>query len=143
MNDGFSIADFIKAIERLPSDPPRRVPGVWYLTQKEHWLGWLRDYDGPGAYGRIPRERDARWVYNHGVNPYMLFWLIEASGVDGEQVELARAELANERRYAAMSGAIRRILPWQEVAGALWGASSPRPSARSWLGRLTGRMRSD
>lgn len=22
--------------------------GVWYATQKQHWLGWLKEYDGPG-----------------------------------------------------------------------------------------------
>ncbi|MBR0405923.1 MAG: hypothetical protein IJI68_12125, partial [Eggerthellaceae bacterium] len=22
--------------------------GVWYRSQKEHWLGWLSEYDGPG-----------------------------------------------------------------------------------------------
>lgn len=25
---------------------------VWYTSQKEHWLGWLSEYDGPGAYDR-------------------------------------------------------------------------------------------
>jgi len=134
-----SITNFIKAVERLPPDQPRRVAGVWYLTQKEHWLGWLGDYDGPGAYGRIPCDRDARWVYNHVVNPYMLFWLIEASGVDSERVELARRELSDERAYPAMAGAIRRAAPWPEVALALWGTAGPCSSARSWLRRLTTR----
>ena len=26
-----------------------RSEGVWYKSQKEHWLGWLSEYDGPGA----------------------------------------------------------------------------------------------
>lgn len=46
------------------------LPGVWYRTQKEHWLGWLRDYDCPGAYGRkVTGGRDSHFVYNHVVNP--------------------------------------------------------------------------
>lgn len=27
--------------------------GAWYSSQKEHWLGWLAEYDRPGAYGRV------------------------------------------------------------------------------------------
>jgi hypothetical protein len=26
--------------------------GVWYNSQKQHWTGWLGEYDGPGAYSR-------------------------------------------------------------------------------------------
>ena len=41
--------------------------GAWYTSQKQHWLGWLRDYSGPGAYGRKAKAaRGARFVYNHG-----------------------------------------------------------------------------
>ena len=47
-----SIGEFIAAIRRLPADPPYGDPNVWYPNQKEHWLGWLREYDGPGAYDR-------------------------------------------------------------------------------------------
>jgi hypothetical protein len=40
--------------------------GVWYTSQKEHWLGWLSEYDGPGAYGRKRwMGRSAEFVYNH------------------------------------------------------------------------------
>ena len=31
--------------------------GVWYTSQQEHWLGWLAEYDGPGAYGRKTSKR--------------------------------------------------------------------------------------
>ena len=54
-----SIEQFILAIERLPEDAPRDRDGVWYRTQKEHWLGWLSQYEGPGAYGRTGPARDA------------------------------------------------------------------------------------
>jgi hypothetical protein len=46
-----SIEQFVAAIEKLPEDEPRDRDGVWYRTQKEHWLGWLSQYHGPGAYG--------------------------------------------------------------------------------------------
>ncbi|WP_434480819.1 hypothetical protein [Gemmatimonas sp.] len=59
-----SIATFINAIEGLPADPPEKS-NVWYLTQKEHWLGWLGEYDGPGGYSRTStRKRDAKYAYN-------------------------------------------------------------------------------
>ena len=51
---------------------------AWYRSQKEHWLGWLAEYDGPGAYGRSDAKRDARFVYNHIQCAPMLFWLSEA-----------------------------------------------------------------
>ncbi len=44
MEDPISIAEFIRAIQRLPSDEPRVDPNVWYRIQKEHWLGWLGEY---------------------------------------------------------------------------------------------------
>src|SRR5262245_45052949 len=53
----------------------RGETGVWYKTQQEHWLGWLREYSGPGAYGRGNWKRSAEFVYNHIVNPQMLVYL--------------------------------------------------------------------
>lgn len=58
-----SIAEFMRIIQKLPSDQPRIQPGVWYTTQKQHWLGWLSEYDGPGAYGRRSgQNRDAKFA---------------------------------------------------------------------------------
>ncbi len=62
---------------------------VWYSTQKEHWLGWLTEYDGPGAYGRANWMRSAGFVYNHIRCPPMLAWLAEATGVAKPLVRLA------------------------------------------------------
>jgi hypothetical protein len=30
----------------------KKIKKAWYRTQKEHWLGWLREYNGPGYYSR-------------------------------------------------------------------------------------------
>lgn len=117
-----SIAEFRRAIERLPSDQPRSQPGVWYRTQKEHWLGWLAEYGGPGAYGRKPgANRDARFAYNHIVCPDMLLWLIAAAGVRRELVTAAHAAAAAGGTMMQRAGAIRRCVPWTEVRAALWG----------------------
>jgi hypothetical protein len=124
MEESISIAKFRRAIEELPSDAPRSRPGVWYHTQKEHWFGWLREYDGPGAYGRKPApNRDARFAYNHIVCPEMLLWLIEAAGVKQTLVVAAQNAAATGTTMMQRSGAIRKHVPWAEVRTALWGKS--------------------
>lgn len=122
-----SIAKFIRAIQNLPSDKPRVQPGVWYTTQKQHWLGWLREYDGPGAYGRIPgQSRDAKFAYNHVVCPEMLLWLIEAAGVRRELVDAARAAYQMGTTLMQKSGAIRRHVSWAELYKTLWSSHCKR-----------------
>jgi hypothetical protein len=75
--------------------------GVWYKTQKEHWLGWLSEYDGPGAYSRKSWSgRSAEYVYNHINCPPMLLWLAEAAGVSKRHVLTAKR--------AALSTSLRR-----------------------------------
>src|SRR6266568_1474255 len=91
MEDRVSITHFISAVQQLPSDQPKVDPQKWYKTQKEHWLGWLRAYHGPGAYGRqTTKTRDAKFAYNHIMEPRMLLWLVEAAGVKSELVTAAR-----------------------------------------------------
>lgn len=69
---------------------------AWYASQKEHWLGWLSEYDGPGAFDRKAfGGRTAAFAYNHIVCAPMLLWLAEASGVPEDDIEAAhRAALA-------------------------------------------------
>ena len=109
---GKSIAQFIEAIRTLPEDMPHGNPRVWYRTQKEHWLGWLEGYDGPGAYGRTQANRDAKFAYNHIVEPKMLLWLVDAAGVPGDvnagdtraATELRRQERLNRQGAALAHG---------------------------------------
>src|SRR5215218_7151335 len=121
MHKPVSIGRFIKAIQVLPSDKPRIYPKKSYSTQKEHWLGWLRGYHGPGAYGRHPEtRRDAEYVYNHIVEVEMLLWLIEAAGVEPGLVSAARRSAIKAKALASKSAAIRKHVPWAEVKNVLW-----------------------
>ena len=121
MTDEISIAEFITAIERLPEDEPHGDPSVWYRTEKEHWLGWLRGYDGPGGYGRAAgTKRNAKLVYNRLVNPYMLLWLAEAAGVDSDRVMAAWRAAEGGTSLMQQAGAVRRQVPWAVVREALW-----------------------
>src|SRR5215210_1404260 len=116
---------FIKAIQALPSDEPRAYPKKSYTTQKEHWIGWLRDYHGPGAYGRHPEtRRDAEYVYNHIVEVEMLLWLIEAAGVEPSLVSAARRSASKVNALASKSAAVRKHVPWAEVESVLWKRAS-------------------
>lgn len=93
---------------------------VWYTSQKEHWLGWLSGYHGPGYYGRQNWHRSAEFVYNHIVCPPMVMWLAEASGIPKARVvEAKRAALSASPRLPAQSAAIRKIIPWEMVAAHL------------------------
>lgn len=89
------------------------VSKAWYQTQHEHWLGWLREYDGPGYYGRRKWDRSAEFVYNHIVCPPMVLWLGEAVGVPASVVRKARkSALTTKPTLPAMSTAIRKVIPW-------------------------------
>lgn len=119
-------------VKRSPMDLRRRIAAlpegrrvydanVWYRSQKEHWLGWLGSYDGPGGYGRkVHSGRDARFVYNHVVNPQMLFWLVEASGVESAFVDKAREYEQAGPSLMSQSAWIRRHVKWETVEAALW-----------------------
>jgi hypothetical protein len=117
-----SIKQFRAAIRKLPADPPQDNRQAWYRTEKEHWLGWLRAYGGPGAYGRKGRNYDARYAYNHIVHYPMLLWLIKAAGVRADLVAAAHAAAEQESTKMARAGAVRRCVPWAIVAAALWGS---------------------
>lgn len=122
MDRSVSIKEFIHKIERLPSDEPVHDPRVWYTTQKEHWLGWLREYDGPGAYGRVPgKQRDTKFAFNHVVEPKMLLWLIEAAGVSKDLTEAAQRASDEGASLMQKSGAIRWVVPWTVLFDAIWG----------------------
>jgi hypothetical protein len=94
---------------------------VWYETQKEHWLGWLSQYDGPGAYGRKTWSgRSAEFAYNHINCPPMLLWLAEAAGVSKRDVLAAkRSALTARRNRGTHCAVIRRTIPWPIIEALL------------------------
>lgn len=89
--------------------------GVWYKSQKQHWIGWLREYSGPGYYGRKNSIRSAEFVYNHIVCPPMVLWLGEASGVPKASVAKAKQAALSSNSLQAQSAAIRRIISWEMI----------------------------
>ncbi len=120
-----SISKFSRAIHALPSDKPKVTPGKWYRTQKEHWLGWLSEYHGPGAYGRTGSERrDAQFAYNHIVEVKMLLWLIEAVEVPPKLIQRARRSAEAATSLSGKSAAVRKHVPWRELSKALFGTAA-------------------
>jgi len=121
VSNTISIKKLLAAVRRLPADEPVINPNKWYRTQKEHWIGWLSEYTGPGAYHRkTDTARDARYAYNHIVEPKMLLWLIEAAGVEESLVLQAKHDFSKGTSLMQQSAIIRRIVPWKIVAMALW-----------------------
>lgn len=105
---------------RMRGTGQRERENVWYTTQHEHWLGWLKYYRGPGAYGRTNWARSADFAYSHIVNPQMLIYLAEAAGIDRKVLNAAaRAALKNRETMGSMSAAIRRLIPWHDIETAL------------------------
>ena len=91
------------------------------FTQKEHWIGWLFEYGGPGAYGRQTQvKHDARYAYNHIVCPEMFLYLATAARVDRTLCLAAKRASTRGATMMQQSTAIRAIIPWETVAAALW-----------------------
>ena len=112
-----------ESLERELRRPGQRAP--WYETQQEHLLGWLREYDGPGYYGRANWDRSAEFIYNHFNCAPGLLWIAEAAGAPRALLRRARrAVLAAGPRNPAQSAAVRRVLPWAFIEALLNSAPS-------------------
>lgn len=136
MEKEISIDQFIRAIDRLPEDDSKDTPGKWYQTQKEHWLGWLGEYKSPGAYGRKTGvRRDARFAYNHVVCPELLLYLIHAIPLRPELIEAAEKAYTVGSSQMEKSGAIRKVVPWEEIYQTLWGNAKPSLLDRLGFGK--------
>lgn len=120
MSDLVSISRFRRALKALPPDRRVHDPMRWYLTQHEHWQGWLRGYLTAGAYNRKGRRDDARYAYNHINCPDMLFWLARAAGVSLTMTRRGLADARKARSLPGQSAAFRRHVPWEVVAAKLW-----------------------
>jgi len=95
-----------------------------YKSQKQHWLRWLGEYGGLGAYRRKPGDRSTKFVYNHIQCAPMLLWLHEACGVPEVTLKNAkRVALSAGRSFGSQCAAIRRIVPWEMIERLLRGAT--------------------
>jgi len=105
----------LRAIKRLPD---RTVKGEDLfpsaaISQKQHWVGWLSEYHGPGHYRRKTKSRrDAKFAYNHSQCPAMLIWLAGRVGVSARLIESAADEAMEYGNKASQCAAIRRHIPW-------------------------------
>jgi len=111
-----------EVITRLPAD--KEVSSGTqgynrYRTQKAHWLGWLTKKPGAKYFRQDAPDRGAKYVYNHIMEPKMLLWLISASGLQAELVELAKEESLNKKSMASSCAAIRKVVPFQTLQKAL------------------------
>jgi hypothetical protein len=87
-----------------------------YRSQKEHWLGWLSEYNGPGYYGRANWDRNAEFIYNHLQSATMLLWLGEALGLSGAILKKASEAAMTARKNSSIQcAALRREIPWKRI----------------------------
>lgn len=95
--------------------------GAWYRSQKQHWLGWLAEYSGPGAYGRQSDTiRSAELAYNRIQCAPMLFWLAEALDIDSTTLDAGfQAVVSTPKKGGPQSSAFRRCLRWADIEAAL------------------------
>ncbi|MGJ5117563.1 hypothetical protein [Bradyrhizobium oligotrophicum] len=121
----FKIPELLRAVKRLPATTPQsdKLSKGNYETHRDHWIGWLKEYDGPGFYGRANWDVDARGVYQRLNNGHMIVWLNEAAGEDAETIRLAiaRMERAGTRKQTRASAA-RSVLPWERASMLLFGS---------------------
>jgi hypothetical protein len=106
-----------------------RPKKAWYRHQKEHWLAWLSEYDGSGAYGRTVHEvRTAEFIYNHMMCPPMVLWLGEGVGLPRALVErAAEACLRAGPTLLKQCAAIRSLVSWQMIEERLRARYAEKP----------------
>lgn len=106
-------APITEAFEARLAETTTSLREAWYENQREHRLGWLKEYDGPGYYGRANWKVDARSVYNRVGNPAMVLWLGEATEIATSIVKKAAGEAMKLRgSFHRQCGAIRSQITW-------------------------------
>jgi hypothetical protein len=95
--------------------PPDGSSSRWD-SQKDHLLGWMSGYDGPGAYRRKQPGQDARFLYNHLRCAPALLFLAEALGEEKGTLHAAmNAVLAAPKNPSSQCAAFRLIVPWSRI----------------------------
>jgi hypothetical protein len=103
----YSIKELLRAVRQLPATSPQsdKLSKGGYESHQDHWIGWLKEYDGPGYYGRSDWSADARAVYQRLANGHILVWLNEAAGEDPKRI---RAVITAMRRHGTCLGSRSR-----------------------------------
>lgn len=120
--------ELARVLAKLPPHPPitteyerRHRQGCFdertsYANQRDHMVGWMREIDGPGAYGRKTRGRNAGESYNSLRCAPALIWMAEALGEEPAVVERAIAEAdAAGPNFSSQCAAIRKVVPWSRI----------------------------
>ena len=120
------IPDFVAYLEKLEAhpavaekyEPDWQHRNVWYKSQKQHVMGWMRSqmtHGGETFYHRDNLNISARTSYNHWNNPGMALWLLAALGEDDEAVIAAAEDAYGEQNVRRRSGIVRKHFPFDRV----------------------------
>jgi hypothetical protein len=120
----YSIKELLRAVRRLPVAAPQsdKLSKGGYETHQDHWIGWLKEHDGPGCYGRSDWSVNARAVYQRLANGRMILWLSEAAGEDPKRIRAAITAMKRHGKGRKQTEAkiVRSHLPWEQVASLLF-----------------------
>jgi len=120
----YSIRELLTAVRRLPAEMPQsdRLFKSGYQTHRDHWIGWLQEYDGPGFYGRSSWDVDARSVYQRLNCGQMIVWLHEAAGESPVLIRTTIREMEARGNGRAQTEAkiARTYHPWDRAIALLF-----------------------
>jgi hypothetical protein len=120
----YTIQELLRAVRRLPAEMPLsdRLSKGGYDTHRDHWIGWLEGYDGPGFYGRSNSDVDARTVYQRLNNGRMIVWLNEAAGERPGLIRTTIREMTLRGNGLKQTEAkiARAHQPWERAAALLF-----------------------
>ena len=112
--DTEGLAEFEAAICVGPNFGP-----PWYRSQKEHMIGWVADYEGPGAYQRKPKVNPSAASVYMGLNcAPALVWIYGALNIPRDQWRPTVDEISKGGaigRMARACGALRKAVPWSVI----------------------------
>lgn len=113
-----TLLEFRAAIERLPTSTPiaDMLHTSGYASHKDHWLNWLREYNGPGHYGRRDSGRTPAFVYKRLQCPEMIIWLAEAVGITENTIRTALTKCRSVRNSSARCGKLRMYISWGMIS---------------------------
>src|SRR5260370_1381280 len=127
MNPPYSIRALLQAVRRLPAATPQsdHLYKSGYPTHRDHWIGWLKEDNGPGYYGRRHWDRDARFVYQHLCFGPMIVCLNEPAGEEPALMKRTmRAMQRGEQSKQTKARSARSLLPWERAASLLFKRSA-------------------